>query len=150
MRATLRLLVALSRAAKCCKATGSPPAEQVTRRTGPVGGRRWRNGVVLIGLIVPQEFIPEPPKKKVRRPQAQPIRRPVYCSESNDIVGWFRENNPASLLECEELKKAIKKRAKVGRYGADSHEARTGRKLLRVKGLLNNVMIVSRKARCLT
>jgi hypothetical protein len=96
-----------------------------------------------------QEIIPEPPKKKVRRPQAQPIRRPVYCSESNDIVGWFRDNNPASLSECEDLKKAIKKRAKVGRYGADSHEARTGRKLLRVKGPINNVMIVSRKARSL-
>lgn len=96
-----------------------------------------------------QEIIPEPPKKKVRRPQAQPIRRPVYCSESNDIVGWFRDNNPASLSEREDLKKAIKKRAKVGRYGADSHEARTGRKLLRVKGPISNVMIVSRRARAL-
>lgn len=96
-----------------------------------------------------QEVIPDPPKKKVRRPQAQPIRRPVYCSESNDINGWFGDNKPESLSECEDLKKAIRKTASVGNYGADTHEARTGRKLLRVKGPVSNVMVVSRKARAL-
>jgi hypothetical protein len=94
-----------------------------------------------------QEIIPEPPKKKVRRQQSQPVRRPAYCCESNDILGWFRDNKPDTLSECGDLKKAIRKKATVGNYGADSHEARTGRKLLRVKGPVSNVMIVSRKAR---
>lgn len=94
-----------------------------------------------------REIIVEPPKKKLRRKEAQPIRRPVYCSENNDIEGWFRDNKPETLAECEDLRNAIRKKASVGKYGADSHEARTGRKLLRVKGPISNVMIVSPKAR---
>ncbi len=94
-----------------------------------------------------REIVVEPPKKKIRRKEVQPIRRPVYCSESNDIEGWFRENKPETLAECEDLRKAIRRKATVGNYGADSHEARTGRKLLRVKGPVSNVMIVSPKAR---
>ena len=94
-----------------------------------------------------REIVVEQPKKKLRQKVSQPIRRPAYCSESNDIEGWFRTNGPETLAECEDLRKAVRKNATVGRYGADSHEARTGRKLLRVKGPVSNVMVVSPKAR---
>ncbi len=94
-----------------------------------------------------REIVVEQPKKKLRHKVAQPIRRPIYCIEGNDIDGWFRDNKPETLEECRDLRKAIRKKATVGRYGADSHEARTGRKLLRVKGPVSNVRIVSPKAR---
>jgi len=94
-----------------------------------------------------REIVVEQPKKKLRRKEQQPIRRPAYCSENNDIEGWFRSNQPETLAECDDLRKAIRKKAKVGNYGADSHDARTGRRMLRVKGPVSNVMVVSPKAR---
>jgi hypothetical protein len=82
------------------------------------------------------EIVVEAPKKKPRRHvQSESYRkRPVYCSENNDIDGWFRENNPKTLAECNEVRKALRKKSQVGNYGADTHHARTGTKLLRVKG----------------
>lgn len=90
----------------------------------------------------------EPKKKNRRRIQPESYRkRPVYCSENNDIDGWFRENNPQTLAECEDVRKALLKKSQVGNYGADTHHARTGTKLTRVKGPAGNVMIVSAAAR---
>lgn len=94
-----------------------------------------------------RERIVEPPKKKVRRKPVQPIRRPIYCIENNDIEGWFRDNKPASMADVADLRKAMRIKKAVGKYNADSHEARTGRKMLRVIGPTSNVMIVSPAAR---
>lgn len=97
--------------------------------------------------IFGRERIIEPPKKKVRRKVEQPIRRPVYCSENNDIKGWFQDNKPETLADVADLRKAMRTKKAVGKYNADSHEARTGRKMLRVLGPVSNVMIVSPEAR---
>ena len=95
------------------------------------------------------EIVVETPKKKQRR-RAQSdsyIRRPAYCSENNDIDGWFRTNNPQTIAECEDVRKALRKKSQVGNYNADTHTAKTGTKLIRVKGPVSNVMIVSPAAR---
>jgi hypothetical protein len=93
--------------------------------------------------------VAEAPKKKQRRRAESDSyrRRPAYCSENNDIDSWFRENNPETLAECEDVRKALRKKSQVGNYGADSYIAKTGLKLLRVKGPVSNVMIVSAAAR---
>ena len=92
-------------------------------------------------------IVEQPKKKKPRWKPPQPIRRPAYTSENNDIVGWFRDNTPQTLEECDELRKALRSKKRHGKYDADVHEARTGRRLIRVKGPVGNVMIVSKKAR---
>jgi len=93
------------------------------------------------------EIVVKERKKKNRQRTDSYRKRPVYCSENNDIDGWFRENNPQTLAECEDVRKALRKKSQVGNYGADTHHARTGTKLLRVMGPVNNVMIVSVAAR---
>ncbi|MCX7308932.1 MAG: hypothetical protein NTZ72_13725 [Afipia sp.] len=98
-------------------------------------------------LFTGELIVIEQPKKKARRKEVQPIRRPAYCGESNDIVGWFRENTPQTLAECNDIRKALRLKKRVGKYDADVHDARTGRRLIRVKGPVSNVMIVSKKAR---
>ena len=94
-----------------------------------------------------KEMVVAAPKKKPRRKEVQPIRRPAYCSENNDIDGWFRENSPQTLAECEDVRRALLKKSQVGNYEAETFHARTGTKLVRVKGPVSNVMIVSAAAR---
>ena len=94
-----------------------------------------------------KEIVVEAPKKKPRRKEVQPFRRPAYCGENNDIDGWFRENDPQSLAECDDVRKALRKKSQVGNYEAGIFQARTGTKLVRVKGPVSNVMIVSAAAR---
>ena len=94
-----------------------------------------------------EEIVVAAPKKKPRRKQVQLFRRPAYCSENNDIDSWFRENNPQTLAESEDVRKALRKKSQVGNYEASIFHARTGTKLVRVKGPVSNVMIVSAAAR---
>src|SRR6267154_1213777 len=95
------------------------------------------------------EIIVEQPKKKQRRRvQSESYRkRPAYCSENNDIDGWFRENNPQTLAACEDVRRALRKKSQAGNYEASIFHARTGTKLVRLKGPVSNVMIVSAAAR---
>jgi len=94
-----------------------------------------------------EEVVVAAPKKKPRRKEVQPYRKPAYCSENNDIDGWFRENSPQTLAECDDIRKALLKKSQVGNYEASTHHARTGTRLVRVKGPVGNVMIVSAAAR---
>ena len=94
-----------------------------------------------------EEMVVEAPKKKPRRKNVQPYRKPAYCSESNDIDGWFRENMPQTLAECDDVRKALSKKSQVGNYEAGIFHARTGTRLVRVKGPVSKVMIVSAAAR---
>jgi len=96
-----------------------------------------------------REIVKEPPKKKVRRKEPQPIRRPAYVNANTDIVGWFRDNKPETFSDIADLRKAMKTKKPVGNYSAVSYQTRTGRTFLRVYGPTSDVMIVSRKARAL-
>ena len=78
--------------------------------------------------------LPEPPKKKVRtRPVAERVIRPAYVGYRNDIDGWYRENRPTTE-GCQDLRAAMKRRKQFGDYLAQSYEASTGRKLIKITG----------------
>jgi hypothetical protein len=79
-----------------------------------------------------KEMVVEAPKKKPRCKEVQPFRRPAYCSENNDIDGWFGENSPQTLAECDDVRKALSKKSQVGNYEASTLYARTGTRLVRV------------------
>jgi hypothetical protein len=95
-----------------------------------------------------QEIVVEVPEPKPKRKRvAHRDRRPVYCGENNDIPVWFRENMPQTLAECADVRQALRKKEQIGNYAADEYHAGTGRKLIRLRGPVSNVMIVSPAAR---
>ena len=80
-------------------------------------------------------LVEEPTKKQKRRAESKSCRRrPVYCSENNDIDGWFRENNPQTLAECNDIRKALLKKAQVDNYNAEIHYTRTEKRLVQSQG----------------